>query len=267
VDNIRVSHLKTRVSLVVCVIDAITAGAPLGNSTTVHLEGARSQAIRKANGSYIFNDLVPGEYRLSVRNENYLDEQRLVTVETGNKMVFVQMNPLPAYPFSPGAGLIRFMLRDAAGAPLQEAKLTAVITSEECTRARVMMEQADKGTDEVLLGSFTGIVTVGDSYLLRGRGAKAADELIRIADVQEYQKRFRLGQKLAKSFGRGSLLLPVQESRVTERGEAVLAFRGARVPAFQVDLAITYGQGQRHEMKDITVTEGTVTNLGVIRLA
>ncbi|MFC5449795.1 hypothetical protein [Paenibacillus aestuarii] len=266
-DNIRVSHFKTRVSLVVGVIDPMTAGAPLGNSTTVHLEGARSKAIRKANGSYIFNDLVPGEYHLFVRNENYFDEQRHITVGTGNMMVFIQLNPLPSYPFSPGAGLIRLMLRDEAGAPCQEAKLAAVITNEACTRARVMMEQADKGTDEVLLGSFTGIVTVGDSYLLRGRGAKAADERIRIAEVQEYQKRFRLEQRLAKSFARGSLLLPVQESRVTERGEAALAFRGARVPAFQVDLTITYGQGLRHEMKGIAVTEGTVTNLGVIRLA
>lgn len=266
-DHIRVSQLKTRVSLVVCVIDAITSQTPLGNTTTVYLEGTRSKAIRKSNGSYIFNDLPPGDYRLMVSNEHYFQEQTLITVGTDNFIEIVQLKPLPSYPFSQGTGLIRVMLQDAAGAPLRDAQLQALILSEECARARIMADQVDKGALEVTLGSFTGVIAVGDSYLLRGRGSKAAEEQIRIALVLEHQKRFRLEKKLTKGFTRGALLLPIQESRATDKGEAVIAFRGNRIPSFQTELAITYGEDRRHILKEVFVAEGTTTNLGIIQLA
>ncbi|UKS25289.1 carboxypeptidase-like regulatory domain-containing protein [Paenibacillus sp. HWE-109] len=265
-EHIRVSQLKTRVSLVVCVIDASTSKTPLGNTTTVYLEGTRSKAISKSNGSYIFNDLPPGDYRLTVSSEYYFPEQSLITVGTDNFIEIVQLKPLPSYPFSQGAGLIRAMLKDAAGAPIMDAKLQARIVTEECARARIMMDQADKGALEVTLGSFTGTIAAGDAYILRGRGAKPAEEHIRIVEVLEYQKRFRLERKLTKAYTRGSLLLPVQETRSTERGEAVIAFRGNRIQAFQTELIITYGKDRSELTKEVLVSEGMTTNLGVIRL-
>lgn len=265
-DHIRISQLRTRVSLVVCVIDAITSKTPLGNTTTVYLEGTRSKAIPKSNGSYIFNDLPPGEYRLTVNNEHYFEEQSLITVGTDNFIEVVPLKPLPSYPFSQGTGLIRLMLQDAAGAPVRQAGLQAMVLSEECARARVMSEQLDKGAEDITLGSFTGVMTAGDTYILRGRGAKAAEEHIRIAEVIEHQKRFRLDRKLSKAFPRGSLVLPVQETRSTERGEAVIAFRGNRMASFQTELLITYGSNKKHAVKEVLVAEGTTTNLGIIRL-
>lgn len=265
-DHIRVAQLKTRVSLVVCVIDALTSKAPLGNTTTVYLEGTRSKAISKSNGSYIFNDVPPGDYCLTIRGEYYFQEQTLITIGTDNIIEIVQLKPLPSYPFSQGTGLIRLMLLDEEGTPLRDASLQAMILTEECARARLMVDQVDKGAEEVTLGSFTGAITAGDSYMLRGRGPKTAEEHIRIAEVLEHQKRFRLEKKLAKAFTRGALLLPVQETRVTERGEAVIAFRGNRIPAFQTELVITYGTSGRHVMKEVVVTEGTTANLGSIRL-
>lgn len=265
-DHIRVSQFKTRVSLVVYVIDALTSNAPLGNTTTIYLEGTRSKAIGKSNGSYIFNDLPHGDYRLTVRSEYYFEEHILISVRTHNRVEVVQLKPLPSYPFSQATGLIRFMLQDADGTPLRDAGIQAMILTEECARARLMADQVDKGAAEVTLGSFTGAITAGDSYMLRGRGPKAAEEHIRIAEVLEHQKRFRLEKKLAKAFTRGALLLPVQAARVTEQGEAVIAFRGNRVPAFEAELVITYGTAERHVMKDILVTEGTTANLGSIRL-
>ncbi|MZQ83968.1 hypothetical protein GQF01_17790 [Paenibacillus sp. 5J-6] len=264
-EHIRVSHLKTRVSLVVCVIDAMTSQTPLGNTTAVFLEGARSKAIHKSNGSYIFNDLPPGEYRILVSNEHYFHEQTLITIGTDNFIEVVQLKPLPSYPFSQSAGLIRAMLQDAAGAPVLHASLQAAILTEECARARVMADQLDKGAEEITLGAFTGVISAGDTYILRGRGAKAAEEQIQIAEVIEHQKRFRLKKKLTKAFARGSLLLPVQETRVTERGEAVIAFRGNRISAFQTELVITYGSNKQLK-KEVLVAEGTTTNLGIIRL-
>ncbi|MDD9266897.1 hypothetical protein ACFPES_07605 [Paenibacillus sp. GCM10023248] len=265
-DPIRISQLRTRVSLVVCVVDAITSRAPLGNTTTVYLEGTRSKAINKSNGSYIFNDLPPGEYRLKVSNEHYFEEQTLIAVGTDNFIVVVQLKPLPSYPFSSGTGLIRFMLQDAAGAPVRHAGLQATVVSEECACARVMAEQLDKGAEVITLGSFTGVIAAGDTYLLRGRSVQATEELIRIAEVIEHQKRFRLDRKLSATFARGTLLLPVQETRSTERGEAVIAFRGNRIAAFQSELLITYGPNGRHVVKDVQVAEGTTMNLGIIRL-
>lgn len=265
-EHIRISQLKTRVSLVVYVIDAMTSKTPLGNTTTVYLEGTRSKAIHKSNGSYIFNDLPPGEYRLTVKGEYYFDEQTPITVGTDNFIEVVQLKPLPSYPFSQGAGLIRVMLQDAAGAPVRNAGFKATILTEECARARVMADQLDKGADVITLGSFTGVLTAGDTYILRGRGAKSAEEHIQIAEVLEHQKRYRLGKKLTKAFSRGSILLPVQETRSTERGEAVIAFRGNRIAAFQAELVITYGMDKQYVVKEVVVSEGTTTNLGIIRL-
>ncbi|NOV01628.1 DUF2012 domain-containing protein [Paenibacillus planticolens] len=265
-EHLRVAQLKTRVSLVVCVIDAITSQAPLGNTTAVSLEGTRSKAISKSNGSYIFNDLPPGEYRLIVQSEYYFQEQTLITVGNDNFIEVVQLKPLPSYPFSQGVGLIRLMLQDAAGVPVRNAELKATLLTEECARARVMTDQLDKGAEEITLGAFTGVVTAGDAYMLRGRGAKAAEELIRIAEVVEHQKRFRLAKKLTKAFTRGSLLLPVQETRSTERGEAVVAFRGGRISAFQTELVITHGSNKPYVTQEVFVSEGTTANLGMIRL-
>jgi hypothetical protein len=267
VDQIRITQLKSRVSLVVCVIDALTSQAPLGNSTTVHLEGTRSKAIRKSNGSYIFNDLPPGEYRILVQSEYYFQEHTNITVGTHNFIEVVQMKPLPSYPFSQGAGLIRVMLQNAAGAPIRDARLQSTVLTEDCARARLMVDQADIGLLEMTLGSFTGGIVAGDTYLLRGRGAKAAEEVVRISEVLEHQKRFRIANPLTKSFTRGAMLLPVQEARSTERGEVAIAFRGNRIPSFQTDMVISYGVDSKHVIKDVTVAEGTTTNLGTIRLA
>ncbi|MDR6553381.1 carboxypeptidase-like regulatory domain-containing protein [Paenibacillus qinlingensis] len=268
-DQIRISQLRSRVSLVVCVIDALSSGAPLGNKTTVHLEGSRSKAIRKSNGSYIFNDLSPGEYRLSVQSEYYFQEQTNITVGTHNFIEVVQLKPLPSYPFSQGAGLIRVMLQNAAGAPICDAHLQSTVLTEDCARARLMVDQADKGAMEMTLGSFTGGIVAGDVYLLRGRGSQASEEVIRISEVLEHQKRFRLLNPLTQSYSRGAMLLPVQETRSTERGEVAIAFRGNRIPTFQTDLVITYGAGGKHShsIQDLAVAEGTTTNLGTIRLA
>ncbi|OPH59720.1 hypothetical protein BC351_19765 [Paenibacillus ferrarius] len=265
-DHIRVSQFKNRVSLVVYVIDASTSKTPLGNTTTVYLEGTRSKAISKSNGSYIFNDLPPGDYRLTVNSEYYFQEQSLITIGTDNYIEIIQLKPLPSYPFSQGIGLIRAMLQNAAGSPIRDAQLQATILTEECARARLMVDQAEKGAIEVTLGSFTGTIAAGDSYILRGRGAKPSEEYIRIAEVLEHQKRFRLERKLTKAFTRGALLLPVQETRVTERGEVVIAFRGNRVQAFQTELMITYGTDRRALTKEVFVAEGTTTNLGIVRL-
>ena len=157
-EHIRVSRLKTRVSLVVCVIDAMTSQTPLGNTTTVFIEGTRSKAISKSNGSYIFNDLPPGEYRIMVSNEHYFHEQTLITIGTDNLIEVVQLKPLPSYPFPQGAGRHRAMLQDAAGAPVRNASLQATILTEECARARVMADQLDKGAEEITLGAFTGVI-------------------------------------------------------------------------------------------------------------
>ncbi|KRF07214.1 hypothetical protein ASG89_17895 [Paenibacillus sp. Soil766] len=266
-DQIRISQLRSRVSLVVSVIDALTAQAPLGNTTTVHLEGTRSKAIRKSNGSYIFNDLSPGEYRLSVHSEYYFQTWKDISVNTHNFIEVVQMRPLPSYPFSQGAGLIRFMLQNAAGSPIRDAHLQSTVLTEDCARARIMVDQADKGASEVTFGSFTGGIVAGDVYLLRGRGSQPAEEVIRISEVLEHQKRFRLANPLMKSHMRGAMLLPIQETRSTERGEVVIAFRGNRIPTFHTDLVITYGTDSEHKIKDLAVAEGTTTNLGTIHLA
>ncbi|RTE09435.1 DUF2012 domain-containing protein [Paenibacillus whitsoniae] len=265
-EQLRVSHLKSRVSLVVGVVDSLTSQSPLGNTTTVHLEGTRSKAIRKTNGSYIFNDLTPGTYLATVTSEYYFQEQVRISIGSTNAIAVVQLSPKPSYPFSPGTPLIRMMLHSSAGTPLQGAELQAVVQSEDGARARLMTEQAERGSEELTLGSFTGGVLAGDTYLLRGRGGKASEEMIRIAEVLEHQKRFRLMDKLTKAYARGALLMPVQMTRSTERGEVVIAFRGNRIPDFTADLMISYGSASQQVIKEVAVAEGATTNLGTVCL-
>ncbi|MEW9700890.1 hypothetical protein [Paenibacillus sp. SI8] len=266
-EHIRVAHLKTRVSLVACISDSLTSEAPLGTATTVYLDGIRSKAISKSNGSYIFSDLPQGDYTLCVNTEHYFPEQRSISIGTANSFQFVQLMPLPSYPFSPGTGLIRVVLQDEKGAPMKDASLTATMLTEECAAARLMLDQIDKGDTELILGSLTGIISVGDCFLLRGRSSKETQEVIRIAEVLESQKRFRLENPVKHAFNRGALLLPVQQTRSTERGEAVLAFRGGRIPEFQVQLEIARGASRKpNVLKEVRVAEGTTTNLGKIQL-
>jgi hypothetical protein len=260
----RISMSKTRVSLAVCLLDSFTLGSPLGIQTKVSLEETIPKPIVKAHGYYIFTDIQEGVYRLRVHTQYYFDEYVDITVGPKEQLVYVSLTPRPSYPFQDRDTLLRAGIRNSQGFPCSGASLMATVLSEEASRARLAQDQAGRGEDELALGSVTGKIGVGDRFLIRSRHAKASEELCRIAAVLEHQRRVKLEKPLSGSYNRGSLLLPVVQSRTDQQGEAVLAFANCRAKQFVVKLDITHGDLSLS--KEVNLAEGGTTLAGSLCL-
>lgn len=261
-EQLRIVRMKTRVSLVVALRDSYASGPPSDRDLQVRIAGYPRKPIGKPDGTYIFVDLEPGTYRLEIDSVSYFREWRDVTIGPANSIVHIPLLPVPSYPFESRETLVRAMVADAAGQPVRGALATATATSEECVKGRVAEDKVVKGSDAITLASLTGNIRHGDRLLLVGRGAGKAREEIRIADVLEYQKRFRLESGLSSAYPRGSLLFPVFASRTTERGELAIAFPGGKAKTFRVELRIEGDSGQTSAVREIAVEEGNTVNLG-----
>lgn len=136
--------------------------------------------------------------------------------------------------------------------------------TEEVSRARLAQDHAGRGENELMLGSVTGKIGIGDRFLIRGRNAKADEELCCVAAVLEHQRKVRLVEPISGSYSRGSLLLPVVKSRSDEQGEAVLAFANCRAKQFDLRLDITYGDLSL--LKEVNLAEGGTTLAGSLCL-
>ncbi|SFM01918.1 hypothetical protein SAMN03159341_11437 [Paenibacillus sp. 1_12] len=260
----RISIMKTRVSLAVCLLDSFTLGPPLGSYTKIALEEAISKPVVKAQGFYIFTDLPEGMYRLRVLAQHYFEEYIDIRVGPKDQLIHVSLTPRPSYPFHDKATLLRVNVKNTEGVPCSGASLLAVPLTEDVSRARLAQDQAEPGENELMLGSVTGKIGIGDRFLIRGRNAKADEELCCIAAVLEHQRKVRLVQPLSGSYNRGSLLLPVVQSRSDEQGEAVMAFANCRAKQFDVRLDITCGALSL--LKEVNLAEGGTTLAGSLCL-
>jgi hypothetical protein len=260
----RISMSKTRVSLAVCLLDSFTSAPPLGFHKKVFLEEALSKPIVKEQGIYIFTDVKEGVYNLRVQAEFYFDEAVEVTIGPKDELVYVSLTPRPMYPFHDKDTLVRANIEYGQGQPCSGASLIASVMSEEASRARLAQDQAGSGDDELILGSVTGKIGVGDQFLIRSRNATETEEHCCVAEVLEYQRRVKLKKPLSGSFSRGSLLLPVVHSRSDERGEVVIAFANCRAKQFLVKLDVRHGSLSL--LKEVNLTEGGTTLAGSLCL-
>jgi hypothetical protein len=251
---------KTRVSLAVCLLDSFTLAPPLGFHTKVVLKESLSNPIVKPHGIYIFTDVKEGMYRLHVHAEHYFDEDVELAIGLKDELVHVSLTPRPSYPFHEKDTLLRVNIKDKQGQPCSGASLIASALSVEASRARLAQDLAGSGEDDLILGSVTGKIGVGDRFLIRSRNATDGEELCRIAAVLEHQRRVKLEKPLTGSYSRGSLLLPVVQSRSDEQGEAVLAFANCRAKHFLIKLDIKHGNLSL--LKEVNLTEGGTTLAG-----
>jgi hypothetical protein len=262
-EHIRIAMFRTRVSLTVCLLDSFTLDSPLGINTKVLLEEAGSKPIVKPNGYYIFTDLQEGTYRLHVKSQHYFDEYLNIQVGAKDQLVHVSLLPRPSYPFQERDTLLRVGIRSENGRPHSDASIIAAVLSEEGARARLAQDQADIGADELILGSVTGRLGIGDRFMIRSRSGDG-EELFRIDAVLEHQRRIKLERPLTGAYTRGSMLLPVVGTRSDERGEAVVAFANCRAKSFSVKLDITHGE--RRLSKEVNLAEGGTTLAGSLCL-
>lgn len=111
--------------------DAFTGQEPRGSVILV-LDGARASVPRNRSGYWLFLNLPlnnPGggvaSYRLEVRSDFYVtqvqEDVRPGEMDRGNPVVSLNLEPLPSYPFPAGSTLIRGVVQDDAGNPVQGA--------------------------------------------------------------------------------------------------------------------------------------------------
>ncbi|MEF3312938.1 hypothetical protein PV433_29045 [Paenibacillus sp. GYB004] len=260
-EQLRIVRMKSRVSLVVLLRDSFLAAPPSDRKLEVRLANYPRRPVGKPDGTYIFNDLEPGEYELEIDSSYYFRETRLISVGTGNVIVQLPLLPLPSYPYRPSVTLIRAMVTDASGNPVRGALVTAALSSEECVVGRLAEEQTPEGAAEIAVSGLSVPAGCGDTFVLVGRGAKETRETVRILDTIEYQKRFRLERPLEAAYSRGSMLLPVYRTRTTERGEIAVAFPGSAVEAYPASLSVRAQDGEPAVM-DVTVRQGVTVSLG-----
>jgi hypothetical protein len=216
-----------------------------------------------AKGTYIFSDLPAGAYLLRITAQHYFEECRHIEVGLENTLVHVALSPRPSYPFKEKDTLLRVSVSDEHGVPYSKAFLLAAVQSEDGARARLAQDQADQGTEQLTVGSVTGIISVGDRYVIRGRGSSSRGELIHVAEVLERQRRIRVEQPLTGSYTRGALLLPAVQTRSDERGEAVIAFANCRTKSFGIKLDLAHGT--RSLSKEVNLAEGGTTFAGALQ--
>ncbi|MDF2726208.1 MAG: hypothetical protein K0Q59_5886 [Paenibacillus sp.] len=262
-ESIRLVRVATRVSLVVALRDGFTLGAPSDKTLEVRLEGYLRRPVAKADGTYIFNDLTSGTYRLHIDATYYFRETLEVSVGIGAQHVLlpVTLLPTPSYPYTNGDTLIRAMLVERTGSPVSGARVTATILSDDNAKGR-LADDAAKGSDTIVAASLIGRLDQGDRLLLLGRGSKEGRESAVIAEVVEYQRKFKLEKPLDSSYPRGSMLLPVYRSRTTERGELAIAIPGGRAKTFMVELRIEPASGGPEAVDQFVAEEGGTVNIG-----
>lgn len=223
----------TRCSLVVSPIDVWTRRLPAPSALTVSLEGVHKKPIRKPDGTYLFLDLSPGSYTLTVTSSTFIPfKQNIETASLKkiNPVVTVPLLPGPGYAYPAASTALAFPICDAAEAPCAGAKVWAYACEDAAARARVAQDLLLAGAETVTIGLLQGQTAAGESLLLRGQGN---EELVRVAEVLPGGG-LRFEQPVKESYRRGASLLPAVQTRSAHNGNVILPFRGTLPRTFTV---------------------------------
>lgn len=135
-----VSHRDTSLSFAVRLEDAFTGERP-DEGVGVALASGAAEPVRNASGYLLFLDLSADVVRLTVDGgDRYRDETRtvvldgeppddapdedVVVVADPSEPVVVELSPTPAYEFPSSATVVRGHVRDAAGDPVEGARVS-----------------------------------------------------------------------------------------------------------------------------------------------
>lgn len=132
--------VQTKLSLAVWLIDAFTRERPDGNIKVNLKEDKRLKSIHNPSDYYCFTDLKPGKYNVVVVSDWYTHEPTSVDVPvldanekdgiSKNPVVEITLHPLPSYPFSSGATLIRGIVKSNTG-PVVDAQVNGKYKSDD----------------------------------------------------------------------------------------------------------------------------------------
>lgn len=119
----------TTLSFAVKLIDDFTKKEPIG-SIHVMIKETDKKAMKNTISYYFFTDLKAGTYTVRVDSDMYFSEETTVDIsffpDKKNPIIEIILIPIPAYPFSQTATLIRGVVRDATDKPVKGAKLRVI---------------------------------------------------------------------------------------------------------------------------------------------
>ncbi len=255
-------------SFVIGLVDAYTGGPLIQSGTLILLEGVRKKPVKKADGYFVFTDLLPEQYRVHIHSEHYFEENLDIRFDPDQRVTHLQLAPKPSYPFRPGATIARASLRGRDGRPLNGVEISARVLSEDCGRTRIAQDTAAKGTLDILTANIVGKIAEGDKYWIKERtndqAASDSVEICQIAGSYEWIRKLSLAEPLRSDYHRGALLLPVTRTRSDEKGEAVIPFRASPAKSFRVE--IEFRHSDRQHVQEVELQANEITNLGVISL-
>lgn len=257
--------LGYKVSMVLWLIDQYR-GLGCNEELDVYLNGQPAPFQRKAGGYLVFTDLEEDFYQIRIESRYYLTEELevyLSSLDRTEPIVYVPLKPAPAYPFNPGATLIRASLGNARGKPVS-AGLTATLGSDNCARAQLGRQGAQAGAREIVLVDVTGRIAPGDLLLIRPREGEETGEVCEMTSMNTGEGIYGLKRPLLSGHGRGALLMPVTAARSDERGEAVIAIRSLRQKECRIQLTIS--AGDHRQLVELIVKSGQTQHLGKVLL-
>lgn len=253
--------------MIICTVDDYTSRPRSGGNIVVSLrEQPRKRPVRKPGGYYIFTDLDCGMYGVAVRSDVYMDLDINIPVEEiepVNQVTYIILKPCSHYPFLNGATLIRASVRDMMGRGIPGAGVKAVMVSDSCARARLSVDGAEKGQNNICLANVRGGISVGDEYLIRDKDGKKTEYCL-IAGTTETEKCYRLDDSLQSSYSRGAIMLPVFNTKSDDRGEVVVYFREPCPDHFKVKLQFEHEKNLTE--KELDIEGGKIVDLGVINI-
>jgi hypothetical protein len=258
--------LGAEVSLVVCPIDDFTTEKRSGDNIHVFIKDMLISPIRKFDGYFAFTGLPKGQYNIKVESDIYFNENIEVSIrelDSVEQPVFITLKPRPSYNFPGGATLIRSMLSDKEGKAPNDAQVKATVLSDNCARAKLSRDGANKGDITVTLVDITGFIKEGDNFLLKDKD-NGNTEICEVVKIEKGAKSFCLSKPLENNYGRGAILLPTVFTRANEKGEIVVYFRNLHNKYFDAQLEFLYKD--KITTKDVRVEEGKTVNLGSIQI-
>lgn len=117
--DITVESRAIRLGLAVWLIDEYS-GQPATGATRVTLDGKSANA--NPSGYYLFLDTLPGDYQLVIESRYYFRQEVRITLPmTREPIAAFTLKPLPSYPFSASATLVRGNVKDEDGNPVSGA--------------------------------------------------------------------------------------------------------------------------------------------------
>lgn len=264
-DQLMNLSFKTIVSFVVCVVDDFSGERVRNGNLLITLAESRKRPIRKKEGVFVFVDLDRMTYTLRVESDIYFPQSIQVDPDQLDRLdpvIYVRLKPLPSYPFSNAATLLRGRLIDKTEKILPEAAVRAVVKTRECAKGRILQENVPKGSRVLSLARFNGKISEGETLIIDEKNAEQT-EICTISRLYE-DNSFGLCDPLKFDHGRGAFLLPVTETVPDERGETVVYFFNLRVPCIEVELQISHDG--RVDTKKYEIEAGSTYNFGTLKI-